>query len=163
MKWYAAYTKCHHERVCNRVLNEKGIETFLPEIIVPSRRRDRKILIKRPLFPNYFFVHLDEKQENWLKVYRTPGIVRLCGNPRPKPVPDEDIQSIMIFLQSDRSVYPLPYLVVGSKVRVVAGPLAGAIGVLIKEDHKKSQLVVSIEMMGQSVAVTLENDAVRPY
>ncbi|MEO0143153.1 MAG: hypothetical protein ABIL15_07370, partial [candidate division WOR-3 bacterium] len=97
------------------------------------------------------------------KVYRTPGVVRRCGNPRPTPVPDEDIQSIMIFLQSDRSIYPLPYLVVGAKVRVVSGPLAGAIGILVREDHKRSRLVVSIEMMGQSVAVTLENDAIKPY
>uniref|UniRef100_A0A7C4XBS4 UpxY family transcription antiterminator n=1 Tax=candidate division WOR-3 bacterium TaxID=2052148 RepID=A0A7C4XBS4_UNCW3 len=163
MNWYAAYTKCHHERTSNKILQEKGIETFLPEIIVPSRRRDRKVLIKRPLFPNYLFVRLDQKQENWLKVYRTHGIVRLCGNPHPVPVPDEDIESIMIFVQSDRNIYPLPYLVVGSKVRVVSGPLAGAIGILIKEDHKKRRLVVSLEMMGQSVAATLGDDEVRPY
>jgi len=163
LNWYAIYTKCHHERTTNKILEDQGLHTFLPEILVPSRRKDRKLLIKRPLFPNYLFVQLDNNKENWLKVYKTQGVVRICGNGRPTPVPDDDINSIRIFVQSDRNIYPLPYLVVGAKVRVVAGPLAGAIGILLKEDYKKRQLVVSIELMGQSVAVTLADDEVRPY
>lgn len=163
LKWYAVYTKCHHERTTNKILVEQGLHTFLPEILVPSRRKDRKLLIKRPLFPNYLFVQLDNNKENWLKVYKTHGVVRICGNGRPTPVPDDDINSIRIFVQSDRNIYPLPYLVVGQKVRVVAGPLAGAIGILLKENNKKRELVVSIELMGQSVAVTLADDEVRPY
>ncbi|MGQ9701156.1 MAG: transcription termination/antitermination protein NusG [bacterium] len=161
--WYAVYTRCHHERAANKILIDYGINTFLPEILVPSRRRDRKKLIKKPLFPNYLFVYLDNVKENWLKVYRTYGVVRICGNGRPTPIPDEDINSIKIFVESERNIYPLPYLVVGAKVRVISGPLSGALGILLKEDHKKRKLVVSISLMGQSVAVTLADDEVRPY
>jgi transcription antitermination factor NusG len=163
MSWYAAYTRCNHERVVNRLLAEKGITTFLPLIIVPSRRKDRKILMKRPLFPNYLFVELDKIRGNWMKTFRTPGLVKICGNGRPMPIPDEDIESIRIFVNSDRNLYPLPYLQVGSRVQVIAGPLAGAIGILTKEDHKRRRLVVSVELMGQSVAATLYDDEVKPY
>jgi|UniRef100_A0A7V3RHX1 transcriptional antiterminator RfaH len=162
-QWYAIYTRCHHERTTNKILSDQGFTTFLPEILVPSRRKDRKLLIKKPLFPNYLFIQLDHNKDNWLKVYRTHGVVRICGNGRPTPIPDEDINSIKIFVHSERNIYPLPYLVVGSKVRVISGPLAGAIGILLREDHKKRRLVVSIELMGQSVAVTLGDDEVRPY
>jgi transcription antitermination factor NusG len=163
MNWYAAYTKCNHERVVNRLLNDKGIATFLPQIITPSRRKDRKILIKKPLFPNYLFVELDSIQDNWMKTFRTPGLVRICGNGRPMPVPDEDIDSIKIFVTSDRSLYPLPYLHIGSRVQVISGPLTGAIGILVKEDRKRRRLVVSVELMGQSVAASLYDDEVKPY
>lgn len=163
MNWYAAYTRCNHERVVNKLLTDKGIITFLPMIIVPSRRKDRKILMKRPLFPNYLFVELDEIHDTWMKTFRTPGLVHICGNGRPMPVPDEDIDSIRIFINSDRNLYPLPYLQVGSRVQVIAGPLTGAIGILEKEDHKRRRLVVSIELMGQSVAATLYDDEVKPY
>lgn len=162
-RWYAIYTRCHHERATNKILSDSGIITFLPEILVPSKRRDRKIMIKRPLFSNYLFVQLNNIKENWLRVYRTYGVVRICGNGRPTPIPDEDINSIKIFVESERNVYPLPYLIVGSKVRIVSGPLSGAIGILTKEDHKRRKLVVCIELMGQSVAVTLAEDEVRPY
>jgi transcription antitermination factor NusG len=120
-------------------------------------------LIKRPLFPNYLFVELNEFRENWMKVFRTPGLARICGNGRPTPVPDEDIASIKIFVNSDRNLHPLPYLHVGSRVRVISGPLTGAIGILIKEDHKRRRLVVSVELMGQSVAASLYDDEVKPY
>lgn len=163
MSWYVTYTRRNHERVVNKILGQKGLVTFLPQIIVPSRRKDRKILIKRPLFPNYVFVELDQVRENWMKVFRTPGLVRICGNGRPMPIPDEDIESIRIFVNSDRNIYPLPFLHVGSKVQVISGPLAGAVGILIKEEPKKRQLVVSIELMGQSVTATLFDDEVKPY
>ena len=78
-------------------------------------------------------------------------------------VPVEDIESIRIFVNSDRSLYPLPHLQIGSRVQVIAGPLTGAIGILEKEDRKKRRLVVSVEMMGQSVAATLFDDEVKPY
>lgn len=164
MNWFAAYTKFNHEGVVKKLLKEKGINTFLPKIIVPSRRKDRKILIKRPLFPNYLFVELDEMRENWMKVFRTPGLARICGcNGRPTPIPDEDINSIRLFVNSDRNLFPLPYLHVGSRVQVISGPLTGAIGILVKEDHKRQRLVISLELMGQSVAASLFDDEIKPY
>ncbi len=163
MSWYAAYTRPNHERIVDKLLREKGIGTFLPRIMVPSRRRDRKVLINRPLFPNYLFVELNQVRGNWMKVFRTSGLVRICGNEKPTPVPDDDIESIRIFVNSDRNIFPLPYLKVGSKVEVVSGPLSGAIGILVKEDLQKRRLVVSIELMGQSVAASLYDDEVKPY
>ena len=163
MSWYAGYTRCNHERVVKKILYDKGINVFLPEIIVPSRRKNRKILIKRPLFRNYLFIELDEIRENWMKVFRTPGLARICGNGRPMPIPDEDINSIRIFISSDRSLYPLPFLHVGARVQVTSGPLTGAIGILVKEDRKKRRLSVSVELMGQSVVVSLFDDEVKPF
>jgi transcription antitermination factor NusG len=163
MSWYAGYTKCNHERVVHKILHDKGINTFLPEIIVPGRRRNRKILIKRPLFRNYLFIELNEIRENWMRVFRTPGLARICGNGRPTPIPDEDINSIKIFVSSDRNLYPLPFLHVGARVQVMSGPLAGAIGILVKEDRKKRRLSVSVELMGQSVVVSLFDDEVKPF
>jgi len=164
MSWYAAYTKCNHERVVNKLLKQKSINTFLPQMIVPSKRKDRKILIRRPLFPNYLFVELNDIRENWLRTLRTPGLARICGNNgRPTAIPDEEIESIKIFVNSDRNLFPLPYLQVGSRVQVTSGPLQGAIGILVKEDHKRRRLVVSVELMGQSVAASLYDDEIRPY
>lgn len=163
MSWYAGYTKCNHERVVHKILHDKGINTFLPEIIVPGRRKNRKILIKRPLFRNYLFIELDEMRENWMKVFRTPGLARICGNGRPTPIPDDDINSIKIFVSSDRNLYPLPFLHVGARVQVMSGPLTGAIGILVKEDRKKRRLSVSVELMGQSVVVSLFDDEVKPF
>lgn len=163
MSWYAAYTRSNHEHTVQTLLAEKGISVFLPRIIVPSRRLDRKLLLKRPLFRNYLFVDLDDRRDNWLKVFRTPGLVKICGNGRPVPVPDENIRSIRLFVESERNLYPLAYLQPGDRVQVISGPLTGAIGVLVREDHKRRRLVVNIELMGQSVAASLHDDEVKAY
>ncbi len=163
MSWYAAYTRSNHEQTVKTLLIDKGIGVFLPQIIVPSRRLDRKLLLKRPLFRNYLFVDLDERRDNWMRVFRTPGLVKICGNGRPVPVPDENIQSIRIFVESERNLYPLAYLQAGDRIQVISGPLTGAIGVLVREDHKRRRLVVNIELMGQSVAASLHDDEVKAY
>lgn len=163
MSWYAVYTRSNHERSVGKILSDRGVEVFLPRITVASKRKDRRVVFKKPLFANYLFVQLDADQQKWFKVFRTPGVVMICGKPKPKPIADEDIETIRIFVNSDRNIYPLPYLKVGSKVQVVSGPLAGAIGVLEKEDLRKRKLIVSIELMGQSVAATLHDDEIRPY
>jgi transcription antitermination factor NusG len=98
-----------------------------------------------------------------MKVFRTPGLARICGNGRPTPIPDDDINSIKIFVSSDRNLYPLPFLHVGARVQVMSGPLTGAIGILVKEDRKKRRLSVSVELMGQSVIVSLFDDEVKPF
>jgi transcription antitermination factor NusG len=98
-----------------------------------------------------------------MKVFRTPGLARICGNGRPTPIPDEDINSIKIFVSSDRNLYPLPFLHVGDRVQVTSGPLTGAIGILVKEDRKKRRLSVSVELMGQSVVISLFDDEVKPF
>jgi transcriptional antiterminator RfaH len=163
MSWFAAYIRCNHEKTVERLLTDKGLNTFLPQIIVPSRRRDRKLLIRRPLFRNYLFIELNEERDNWLKVFRTPGVAKICGNGQPMAVPDDDIRTIRIFVESDRNLYPLAFLQIGSRVQVISGPLTGAIGVLAKEDHKRRRLVVNIELMGQAVAASLHDDEVKPY
>ena len=50
---------------------------------------------------------------------------------------------------------PIPYLTVGKLVRVVAGPLKGVEGLLITK-KKHCMLVISIDLMKQSVAVTID-------
>jgi transcription antitermination factor NusG len=45
----------------------------------------------------------------------------------------------------------------------MSGPLTGAIGILVKEDRKKRRLSVSVELMGQSVVVSLFDDEVKPF
>ncbi len=144
------------------MLSDKGINTFLPLMAVPGRRKNRRTLIRRPLFRNYLFIQIDERQENWMKVFRTPGLSRICGNGRPMTVPDEDIETIRIFVNSDRSVFPLPFLHVGARVQVISGPLTGAIGIFVREDARKRRLAVSLELMGQSVIVSLYDDEIRP-
>src|SRR5210317_395777 len=127
--WYVLHTKSRFENVVNDGLGKKSIEVFLPKITVRSKRRDRKAMIRVPLFPGYLFVKTDLHPDSHLEVVKTVGAVRLIGTKlRPVPVPDETIESLQIMVDSNNPVTTGHRLKAGDKVMVVCGPFTGVVG-----------------------------------
>ena len=80
--WYVLHTKSRFENVVSDGLAKKSIEVFLPKILVKSRRRDRKMMIRVPLFPGYVFVKTDLNPYEHIEILKTVGAVRLIGDRR---------------------------------------------------------------------------------
>ncbi len=60
--WYAVYTKPQAERKVTALLTKKKIENFCPHNRVVSGFGAKKKMVYEPLFPNFVFVHVAEKQ-----------------------------------------------------------------------------------------------------
>lgn len=161
--WYAVHTQSRHEAKVEAALQHKGLEAFLPRVITASRRRDRRILIKLPLFPGYIFVRTSLVTWEYYEILKAPGVVRLLGNGRPFPVPEETIDSVRAIVNSDQPFYPWRYLKAGNRVRVAEGPLVGTVGVIMAQKDKKRRLIVSVELFQRSVAVELDCEAVEHW
>ena len=73
--WYVLHTKSRFENVVNDGLGRKSIEVFLPKVSVRSKRRDRKVIIRVPLFPGYLFVRTDLAPQSHLEIVKTAGAV----------------------------------------------------------------------------------------
>ena len=86
--WYVLHTRSRFENKVNEGLERKSKEVFLPKVLVRSRRRDRKVMIRVPLFPGYIFVRTDLDPADQLDIVKTAGIVRFVGN-RSGPLPHE--------------------------------------------------------------------------
>lgn len=139
---------------------ERGVTTFLPKREVWSRRRDRRQKVKIPLFPGYLFVGSVQEEFQAIYVLRTKGVVRLLGmGGEPVPVPRSQVESLRLMTASGESLHPLQRLVNGSRVRVVEGPLAGVEGVVL-HTRQGERLVVSVELLHRSVAVSLHESEV---
>lgn len=155
-QWFALYTSsCHEKRVAEH-LGYREIECYLPLYRTVHRWRNRCLReLQRPLFPNYLFVRLPWKQR-W-RALAVPGVLWMVGSERrPTPLPDFEIESLRAGLDL-RNCEPYPYLVIGERVRIRSGSLAGMEGVLLR---KKSgcRVVLTLDLIRQSVAV--EADAV---
>ena len=61
VSWYVLHTKSRFENVVYDGLCKKSVDVFLPKVMVRSKRRDRKLMIRVPLFPGYVFVKTDSK------------------------------------------------------------------------------------------------------
>jgi transcription antitermination factor NusG len=154
--WLAAYTTPRHEKSVVRHLEVRDIEHFLPLYKVARKWKNGcKVEVEFPVFPNYVFVRLDRRLSS--QVLDTPGVLSFAGSAKlALPIPDAEIQ----WLRNDlplRKFEPHPYLVLGSRVRIKSGSLAGMSGVLTR---KKSGLrvVLSIDLIRQSVAVEVDMD-----
>src|SRR5215813_363818 len=77
-RWYALYTKPRHEKVVKKVLDEKGIENFLPLKRVVSRWADRKVELLVPVFPSYLFARYSTIKDHY-KVVTTSGLVKVVA------------------------------------------------------------------------------------
>jgi transcription antitermination factor NusG len=154
-RWYATYTRANHERRVADQLAERGVENFLPQFESVRKWKDRRVRLQRPLFPGYVFVQLT--LENRLQVLQVPGVVRLVGfNGVPAHLPEEDIRILRSGLSRDPRVAPHPFLSVGRRVRISAGPFVGLEGILCR---KKSDLrvIISLELIRRSVAVDVDS------
>ncbi len=163
MDWYAVYTRSRHEQRVYDRLQRKGIETFLPMIERWSRRRDRRKKVRLPLFPGYLFIRSLMDAHSRLEILKTDSVVRILGNDgTPTPIPEEQIHAIQSLVTNGVAVTPCAYLKEGMRVRVVNGPLSGIVGILVKTQHKKHRLVLSVDIIKESVSVEIDELDVEP-
>jgi transcription antitermination factor NusG len=162
--WYAIHTCCHHETRVEERLRQRGMVVFLPRFLQPSRRRDRKIILRVPLFPGYLFVQDALETTTYHDIIKLPGVVRILANSgRLQPVPQETIESIKLALSGERPYSPHRYLKKGERVRIAEGPLAGVVGRIVEAKEKKRKVVIEVELFHRAMAVELEDEAVEPW
>jgi len=76
------------------------------------------------------------------------------GNP--EVIPDVQIDSLQRLLENKKNVDVYPYLKEGQKVIIKKGPLTGIEGILAKKDSQQHVLVISIDLLGQSVCLKID-------
>ena len=160
-RWYAIHTRFRHERKIEVRLREHGISTFLPSVRQVHRWSDRFKSIELPLFPCYAFVHIVPDVEVRLAVLRIDGVIGFVGvRPEGTPIPDSEIDSVRLLLARHVPFSSNPFLRVGQRVRIRGGSLDGVEGILSADRNRK--LVISVELIQRSIAVTLGGYDVEP-
>jgi transcription antitermination factor NusG len=158
--WWALYTRHQHEKTVAEMLSAKGFEVFLPLYESLRRWKDRSKMLTLPLFPCYVFVRggLDRR----LQVVTTPGIhMILCRGERVTMIPQAEIEAIRRAVEGSFRMEPHPFLKCGERVRVTRGSLLGVEGILIRKKNLY-RLILSVDMMAQSVAVEIDAMDVEP-
>lgn len=163
LEWYAVHTRSRHEQKVSGRLTDKSIHTFLPKIEVWSRRRDRRKRMQIPLFPGYLFVNVELDNYICLDILKTPGVAYIVGNNgKCHPIPGNQIVSIQNALAKGALLTSYPYLKVGRRVRVVNGPLTGCEGILLRYKTNKQRLIMSVDLLGQSLSTEIDEADVEP-
>ncbi len=158
--WFALQVRSRYEQTVSCLLRAKGFQPMLP--LYRSRRRwsDRFKEIQTPLFPGYLFCQFDP--HNRLPILSTPGVIQMVGfGKQPVSIDPAEIVAIQALSRCELGRQPWPFLEVGQRVQIMAGPLCGLEGILV--DFKGvRRVVLSVSLLRRSVAVELDTVDVNP-
>jgi transcription antitermination factor NusG len=155
--WFAVQVRRGREELCARALAYKGYEGFLPMGRFSLSRSGEAHARFLPLFPGYLFCRIGSQITGLLM--STLGVVRIvgCGGIAIQ-ITDDEISNIRLLVEARCRVSKSPYLRVGQRVRIIAGPLKGLEGLLINVRNSR-KLVLSVETLQRSVAVEVDEDS----
>lgn len=98
-----------------------------------------------------------------MQILKIPGTVDILKNSEGAlPIPSYQIENLQTLLASREAMDLHPYLKDGDWVRVIRGHLTGCVGLLQRQHPKKGRLVVSVDLIQQSVSVELNMEDVEP-
>ena len=158
--WCALFTCHQHEKSVAYGLTAKGFEAFVPLYDSMRRWKDRKKLVSLPLFPCYVFVRGALTRR--LQAVTTPGVHMIVSTgDQVAVIPEEEIEAIRRIIRGPYRVEPHPFLKCGVRVRVKRGALEGVEGILLRKKNL-CRLVLSVDMMAQSIAVEIDASEVEP-
>jgi transcription antitermination factor NusG len=155
-RWLVLHTKPRYERKVHWQLVRDQLECYLPLHTVVRHWSDRRKKIEEPLFPGYIFIHTTERER--LAALQTYGVTRcVVFNGRAAVVRDVEIQNIRRLLEKPYVLEVYPSLVVGAKVKIVAGPFAGIEGIVTTVRGKR-KFAVTVEALSRSVLVEISRE-----
>ena len=153
-RWFAVYVKSRSEKKVFKLLEDVGIESFLPLITRVKQWSDRKKKVEEPLFRSYLFVNITQK--DYYNVLNVPGVVKfITFNKQAVAVPDNQIIAIKEYI-NDIDLQDINYddFKEGELVRVKTGQMKGLIGRFVKINGKH-RVIVDIEAVGQSLPINI--------
>ena len=155
-QWWVAHIKSRHEKALAHDLIRKKISYFLPMSWKVRRRSRRTIRSFLPLFSGYLFFCGEEDQR--LELLRTDRVANLIEVKDQQKLIRELVQ-IEQALRIGAPLTPHKYIKAGQKCKVMAGPLLGLQGVVVKT-KSATRLVLQVDMLGQAASVEIDVDMI---
>lgn len=158
--WYVICSRPRHEKKVHEFLRYRQVECFLPLYRTIHRWKNGcKAQLELPAFPGYLFVKSQCRE--LARILDIPGVLSFVGSrQRPSRLDDFEIETLQSGLHL-RRFEPHPRLTIGERVRIIAGPLSGLDGILLRNKNGV-RVVITLGLIHQSVAVELNSDDVEP-
>ena len=157
-QWWVAHTRSRAEKALAQMLCRWQIPYFLPLAERVTRRKGRQLKSLLPIFSGYMFfcgtpdqryaAMTSNKIAQVIEVHDQAGLV-------------QELTQINRALKSGVPVDRYPNLTTGKRCRVVAGPLAGLEGVLLRKKNCL-RLLLEVRILGQAAAVEIDADLLEP-
>ena len=151
-EWFVLRVTYQRELLAKQMFDELQVPCFLPMEWVKKRTSwGKEVKVRQPAIHNYVFVRSTREQLDSLKRYRMPFLRYVMsassGRKEVQTVPEEQMESFIAVAGSE--VQKAEFLnleeldlTCGDRVRVVAGPFEGVVGVYMRTANTRCRRVV---------------------
>jgi transcriptional antiterminator RfaH len=158
-QWYVVSTKPKNEEIARFHLASKGIEVFLPRLVLPIGASSGRNIVS--LFPNYLFVRIDAFGPEHAQVVWCRGVKRLVSfGGIPSPVENRVIDFIREQADQAGLVKAKSNLKIGDEVQIVKGPFKGLAGIIQEPPDARSRIKVLMSLLSRHVQVDVPAECV---
>jgi transcriptional antiterminator RfaH len=149
-RWYPVYSKPQKEHFAQIHLQSKGVEVFLPQLVLPpSALASRRIV---PLFPSYLFVRIDIACGESAYVIWSPGVKYLLSfNGVPASIDDNVIAFLKDRANSSGQIAASSNLKRGQRVRVTGGPFEGLEAMIERPPDGRGRVKLLLNLLKREV------------
>ena len=155
-KWMVLFVKPRTEKKVAEYCALYRIFAYLPLREKTRVVQRRKITFQLPVFPGYVFVKANPSQR--LELLKTNLLVRTLDPLQPRRML-RDLIMVRRALKANPALQTAKPLAKGRAVRIICGPFMGIEG-RVARLAEKMKVVLSVDMIGQAVSVTVETDQV---
>lgn len=155
-QWWVVHTRSRNEKALAHDLISKNISYFLPMSWKVSRRSRRTTRSLLPLFSGYLFFCGQEDQR--IELLQTNRVANLIEVNDQETLLNELVQLDQA-LRAGAPLTPYKYIKAGQRCRVIAGPLIGMEGIVVRSKNA-IRLVLQIDMLGQAASVEIDIDMI---
>ncbi|MHB2027135.1 MAG: transcription termination/antitermination protein NusG [Elusimicrobiota bacterium] len=165
--WYIVHTQSGHEDRVKTKLEEKiqaeRLQDKIFSIMIPSEnvvmvKKNKKIVSKRKFFPGYVLVDMMVDEQTYWIVKAVPGVSGFLGEPRPTPLPQEEISAILELTTAAAADKPKPAVIFerGENIRITEGPFRHFVGIVEDVNSAKAKIKAMVTIFGRPTPVELD-------
>ena len=156
--WFVLHTKSRQEKALAADLERLQIPCYLPLITQNRFHGKRKVSVSEALFPSYLF--LRGTREEVYSADRTKRVANIIDVPNQERM-DWELRNLWLALGCGATLDPYPFLKLGRRVVVRAGPFQGLQG-FVEERLTWDRLILAVEMLGQAVSLEIDGSLLDP-
>jgi transcriptional antiterminator RfaH len=147
-QWYTVYSKPQKEEFAQLQLRSKGLEVFLPRLLLPNNGKKCKRIV--PLFPSYLFTRINIYSAEYGYTLWSPGVKRIISfNGIPAPIDSDIVDYLMKQTNTDGLIPARSNLRVGQEVRIDGGPFEGLTGIIQEPPNAKGRVKVLLRLLNR--------------
>ena len=153
--WWVAHTKARFEKAFAWDMFRQGIGYFLPmrEKVIFSGGRKRCVMI--PLLKSYvFFCGTEQDRYTALTTNRLCQTIDVFDQER--LICELEAIEKAVLNKIDLDMYP--HLPIGSRCRIISGPMIGTEGTVVERKDEKARMVLEVTILGQGAVMEVDAD-----